>query len=468
MSEAPWIGTCHVRALSPDARVWKVEADEATASVVVLATGREAFEVTLTKALQDLGLALVWLEEVEPLLQHFARAGMSQSLAALARQANPMRPVVFGEMRPHVDMEELDAALTEATSDAGHTAMTEIDWDMLFTPDAPPLWAVVDGVNCREIQDRLRQDNPPHACLYSTVDPASQALAPWLVRLDRDSPFLDWLRAIPQDRHWGILLQSGASMKELRAHFRKFTMLWTPASQGAPVYFRFYDPRVLADMAATLEPWKMHRFFRPVKSMIAPLSPFFLQSADVDLTEPVDPFAPEGSLDGRLIRIEMLEDWGAPVSSAVGFRIDPPEFEKFSCLYNEKAVLGLARDLASDFPDIGHDALLNAVRVGEAKASAFGMSSRNQVSTMVSMILEFGEAFPSGYPEAETILFDEQTPGWRKRDQLVAWRPRGRIRAKLMRDGEDDGQTIGRWIERKKLNEALCLKDGSSAVGGEA
>lgn len=58
----------------------------------------------------------------------------------------------------------------------------------------------------------------------------------------------------------GILLQSDATIRELRAHLRRFTMLWTPADDHAPVYFRFYDPRVVVDMAQALEPWKLGRF----------------------------------------------------------------------------------------------------------------------------------------------------------------------------------------------------------------
>ena len=63
-------------------------------------------------------------------------------------------------------------------------------------------------------------------------------------------------KALPEDRHGGILFSSDKSAEELRRHFRRFTLAWLP-DRDAAVYFRFYDPRVFMDMTEAMKPGRL-------------------------------------------------------------------------------------------------------------------------------------------------------------------------------------------------------------------
>lgn len=49
-------------------------------------------------------------------------------------------------------------------------------------------------------------------------------------------------------------------------HFRKFNVVYDP--QGKPLFFRYYDPRVLVEALAVLEPEQLESFFGPVESLV--------------------------------------------------------------------------------------------------------------------------------------------------------------------------------------------------------
>ena len=73
-------------------------------------------------------------------------------------------------------------------------------------------------------------------------------------------------------RQLAILVQLGddaVSFSVLHRHFRKFNVVY--GSEGNPLFFRYYDPRVLVDVLNALEPRQRDAFFGPVASlMLAP------------------------------------------------------------------------------------------------------------------------------------------------------------------------------------------------------
>lgn len=323
----------------------------------------------------------------------------------------------------------------------------EIAWPDLFTPDQPPLWAVIDGVNCREAMERLTRGEVQSCCLYSTTDAATQAIAPWLVRLEPDSEIRVWLEGLPQDQHWGILLQSHATMKQLRTHLRKFTMLWTPANDQAPVYFRFYDPRVALDMSRALEHRKLAAFMAPFEALIVGLSPLMMLPDTVDIAEPPHFASTADDVQGRLIRLTMEALYRCAETQARSFPISQSEFKRFGDLQQAKANRKLARDFIEQYPAIPPQELLAAVEAARKLGRRHDMTSKKQIVTLAKCILEFGETFPTQYPDTREILDNPRMASWRKRNLLEQWLPRGRVRKALLAPypGEDAGKQEGNF-----------------------
>lgn len=105
------------------------------------------------------------------------------------------------------------------------------------------------------------------ACESLFEGPSAEALAgvaPYVVEIEPESPFLDHLLDQGWGRGWATFLESGASLGALRAHFRQFPMVRDP--QGKMFYFRFYDPRVLRSFLPACNPAECEQFFGPVQA----------------------------------------------------------------------------------------------------------------------------------------------------------------------------------------------------------
>jgi hypothetical protein len=113
----------------------------------------------------------------------------------------------------------------------------------LFGETEGHVYAVLDGASVPNIVQSLVDFDAESICLYrGELDPELARTAPYLVLLPPDSELTNWvLNGI--GHHWGIFAISKASMKDMRKHFRTFLMVYDP--DGEPLYFRYYDPRVL-------------------------------------------------------------------------------------------------------------------------------------------------------------------------------------------------------------------------------
>src|SRR5262245_12600078 len=105
-------------------------------------------------------------------------------------------------------------------------------------------YAVLDGASVPGLLDRLRRWQPEHVCLYrGELEPALAAAAPYLVALRPYTEFADWVLGQGWGNHWGVFAATPADLRTLRKHFRTFLIVH--GVHGRPVYFRYYDPRVL-------------------------------------------------------------------------------------------------------------------------------------------------------------------------------------------------------------------------------
>jgi hypothetical protein len=106
------------------------------------------------------------------------------------------------------------------------------------------VYAVLDGAQSSEVFVSLADSYTRHECLYEGVLHSSlRAVAPFLVRLRRGTPFTQWIIDKLITHNWGILLTSSANFKDLRSHLRRF--LRVKKEDGSTMLFRWYDPRVI-------------------------------------------------------------------------------------------------------------------------------------------------------------------------------------------------------------------------------
>ena len=131
------------------------------------------------------------------------------------------------------------------------------------------LYAILDAARSPAIYRALfdHEGKVPIRCLYQG-DLAEELaeVAPYLVQLNRDSPFTVWLLDQGWDQGWGILARSPHPFDEVRRHFRKFTLVSTEA--GKSLLFRFYDPRVLRLFLPTATPNQLRLLFEGVERYV--------------------------------------------------------------------------------------------------------------------------------------------------------------------------------------------------------
>lgn len=135
--------------------------------------------------------------------------------------------------------------------------------EILFPNDGQHTYAVIDGASCEDLLDRLDEFSPRHYCLYAgEIEPDVEEVAPHLVELLPEHPFTAWLLAEGFGKHWGIFARSPVGLRAMRKHLRTFLLVQSP--EGKPLYFRYYDPRVLGNFLRTCNLQQIRSIFGPV------------------------------------------------------------------------------------------------------------------------------------------------------------------------------------------------------------
>lgn len=137
--------------------------------------------------------------------------------------------------------------------------------DQLFASEEQHAYAILDGASVPDLLDRLYELEPEHVCLYrGELEPDMAEVAPYLVKLEREAQFTDWVLAEGWGQHWGIFAVSSVELDALRRHLRGFLMVYDPDNK--PLYFRYYDPRVLRIYLPTCNSEELKTVFGPVES----------------------------------------------------------------------------------------------------------------------------------------------------------------------------------------------------------
>lgn len=153
-------------------------------------------------------------------------------------------------------------------------AFTEI-WSQLQQPGQPAPYVLIDCAGVEGGAERLPRDIfDEFECLF-TGDLAEELedVAPYLGRLGSLGPEA---QAVVEDllaRHLGILVtlpppagnDEPPSFAAVHRHFRKFNVVYGP--EGKPLFFRYYDPRVIIDVLKVLDEQQLNSFFGPMDQL---------------------------------------------------------------------------------------------------------------------------------------------------------------------------------------------------------
>ncbi len=133
----------------------------------------------------------------------------------------------------------------------------------IFRDDAYT-YAVLDGASVQDLPQKLFEMEPPHLCLYEgELSDELIHTAPYVVLLEPDSDFTEWLLGECWGKHWGIFAQSPVSPVGMRKHLRG--LLTVNDESGNPMLFRYYDPRVLLPFLMTCNLGELETIFGFVK-----------------------------------------------------------------------------------------------------------------------------------------------------------------------------------------------------------
>lgn len=135
---------------------------------------------------------------------------------------------------------------------------------VLFSDDEAGIFCILDGASVPDLLDALYEHEPEHECLYrGELEPDLAEVAPYLVSLAPGSPFTDWVIKEGWGNHWGIFAAAPVDLATMRRHFRRFLIVHDP--DGKPLYFRYYDPRVLRVYLPTCNAEELDVVFGPIR-----------------------------------------------------------------------------------------------------------------------------------------------------------------------------------------------------------
>lgn len=129
------------------------------------------------------------------------------------------------------------------------------------------VYALLDGAQSARIVRMLSQEGAEAQSLLETADaPELHDVAPYLVQFHKHSKLLPKVIDKGWGNNWGVFLTSAETFSQLRLHLKR--MLDVETEDGKPLFFRYFDPRVLRVFLPTCTADEAWRFFGPVDRFI--------------------------------------------------------------------------------------------------------------------------------------------------------------------------------------------------------
>jgi hypothetical protein len=140
----------------------------------------------------------------------------------------------------------------------------------LWPPDAwsfMKTWVILDAARDERIYKAVDRSYQEKCCLFAgNISPQLKAVAPYLVRFDKEDDLANFVLEKGWGNAWGIFFSSQASLETLRKHFRKFLRVTDEA--GRKLLFRYYDPRVLTIYLPTCNNEELTTIFGPIDRFV--------------------------------------------------------------------------------------------------------------------------------------------------------------------------------------------------------
>lgn len=135
---------------------------------------------------------------------------------------------------------------------------------LLTASEEAHLYVILDGASVPDLWQRLTTPDLSSVCLLrGELDSELAQVAPYLMELDRQPALLDWILTEGWGKHWGIFLITEATFRAVRQHSRSLLQVYSPEDE--PLFFRFYDPRVLRAFLPTCDRDQLADLFGPIK-----------------------------------------------------------------------------------------------------------------------------------------------------------------------------------------------------------
>ena len=134
--------------------------------------------------------------------------------------------------------------------------------------DRTRLFAVLDGASVPDLPQRLYEMKPANHCLFGD-DPEPDMLyaAPFVVHLDPENKFTDFVLSEGFGKHWGVFLHTVHSFNEMRGHLGALVNVYD--EEARPLLFRYYDPRVMNRFLPTCNAGELKTFFGKIDTFFA-------------------------------------------------------------------------------------------------------------------------------------------------------------------------------------------------------
>ena len=145
--------------------------------------------------------------------------------------------------------------------------LIEVMSELLFGAEDDLAFVVLDGASVPGLLKMLAEHEPEFVCLYrGELAPDVAEVAPYLVHLEPETEFTSWVIEEGWGKHWGIFAVTNSDLRTLRHHFRSFLTVYD--TDGKPMLFRYYDPRVLRTYLPTCNTGELATIFGPVKGFL--------------------------------------------------------------------------------------------------------------------------------------------------------------------------------------------------------
>jgi hypothetical protein len=128
------------------------------------------------------------------------------------------------------------------------------------------LYAILDACDEPTVPPKITELGPEKAVSLFRGDAEHQqwAVAPYLARVEES--LLEWIAATLWSKPWGIFAVAEGDLDSLRKHFRQFLVVEDP--EGETMYFRYYDPRILALFLPACTQDELRTFLGPLKAFV--------------------------------------------------------------------------------------------------------------------------------------------------------------------------------------------------------